>query len=61
MLQTHDIRETRVYQDALKEGREEGAASIIVKMAAKGMSANDIAALLDLDVERVLQIIANSN
>ncbi len=24
MLQIHDIRESRVYQDALQEGREEG-------------------------------------
>ncbi len=64
MLQVHDIRESRVYQEALqegiekglKEGREDGLKeerrSTIAKMAAKKMTATEIAAILELDVEQ---------
>jgi predicted transposase YdaD len=56
MLQVHDIRESRVYQ----EGVEEGLAIAIAKMAAKKMSAEEIAAMLELDVEMVRQVLAKS-
>jgi predicted transposase/invertase (TIGR01784 family) len=69
MLQVHDIRETRVYQEAreegmeegekkgVKKGREEGIALAIEKMAAKKMSAKKIAAILELDIEFVRQVL----
>jgi predicted transposase YdaD len=68
MLQVHDIRETRVYQEAkaegLKEGIDEGVKQerqrhlqdklqAIAKMAALKISADDIAAILGLDVDVV--------
>jgi predicted transposase YdaD len=55
MLQVHDFRETRVYQ----EGVEDGIAKTIAKMAKK-MSAEEIATILELDVEFVRQVLANS-
>jgi predicted transposase/invertase (TIGR01784 family) len=62
MLQIHDIRESKVYQEAVEEGiekgREEGLALAIAKMAAKKISAEEIAAILELDVEMVRQVLA---
>ena len=59
MLQVHDIRETRVYQEAkeegLKEGIEKGVA--IVNLAAKKKSAAEIAAILDVEIELVRQVL----
>ncbi|HEX3150794.1 MAG TPA: Rpn family recombination-promoting nuclease/putative transposase [Gemmataceae bacterium] len=57
MLQVQDIRESRVYQEALEEGREEATNRDIAKLAAKRMSASEIAELLDLDLERVRRVI----
>ena len=54
MLKIHDIRESRVYQEA----REEGIAFAIAKLAAKGMSAEQIAAILELDLAFVNRAIA---
>src|SRR5262249_41201935 len=62
MLQMSDIRQTWIYQDAKEEGRKEGIEEerqrsfqerlrLISKMAALKMSADDIAGILDLDVE----------
>jgi predicted transposase YdaD len=68
MLQVQDIRQTRVYQEALEEGREEGreeglekgrklqAARSIVNMSAKNMPAEEIAAFLEVDLEFVHQV-----
>ncbi|MFO0965257.1 MAG: hypothetical protein U0793_06685 [Gemmataceae bacterium] len=53
MLQLHDIRESRVYQ----EGREEALREVVVKMASHNMSAAEIVRILKLDlavVERAL-------
>jgi predicted transposase/invertase (TIGR01784 family) len=53
MLQVHDIRETRVYQEAkeegLKEGMEKERQRTIAKMARKNMSSGEIAEILGLD------------
>lgn len=74
MLQVHDIRESRVYQEAKEEGLKEGLKKgiekgiekgisiAIAKLAAnKNMSATEIAAILELDVELVRQAMANSD
>ena len=77
MLQVHDIRETRVYQEAkeeglkagkeegLKEGKEEGLkegiAIAIVKMAASKMPAAETAAILEVRIEQVNQVLAGAN
>jgi predicted transposase/invertase (TIGR01784 family) len=68
MLQVHDIRESRVYQEGMEEGRQEGKqegkqeglAIAIAKMAAKSMSVEEIAAILELDVDVVRQALAKS-
>src|SRR5262249_38388329 len=69
MLQVHDIRQTRIYQEAKEEGRREGIElgleqgfergieterqRAIAKMAAMKMSAETIADLLGLEVDVV--------
>jgi predicted transposase/invertase (TIGR01784 family) len=66
MLKIHDIRESRVYREALEEGKEEGLkqgiekgiekgiAKTIAKLASKKkMSVAEIAVLLDMDEEQV--------
>ncbi len=61
MLQLHDIRESRAYQEAreegLEKGRQEGLALAIQKMATKKMSAAEIAAILEADIEMVYQVL----
>lgn len=59
MLQVHDIRETRVYQEAKEEGIKEGTARAIVKLAARKSSAEEIAALLEVDIELVHQVLSD--
>ena len=64
MLQIHDIRESRAYQEAredglrdgLKEGIEKGVA--IARLAAEKKSVAEIAAILKVDVELVRQVLA---
>ena len=56
MLQIHDIRESRAYQETMKEGIEKGVA--IAKLAAEKKSVEEIAAILKVDVELVRQVLA---
>ena len=61
MLQVHDIRQSRVYQEAMEEGRkegrekgrEEGVAFAIAKLVAEKKSAGDIAAMLGLNEDLI--------
>jgi len=57
MLQVKDLRETRVYQEALEEGKKEKAARTIVNMAAKKMPPEEIAALVEVDLEFVQEVL----
>lgn len=63
MLQIHDIRESRAYQEAkeegLKEGIEKGIA--IARLAAEQKSVAEIAAILEVDVELVRQVLAQAD
>jgi predicted transposase YdaD len=59
MLQVHDLRETRVYQEAMEEGLKKGVA--IVKLAAEKKSATEIAAFLEVDIELVRQALAQAD
>jgi predicted transposase/invertase (TIGR01784 family) len=61
MLQVHDIRETRVYQEAKEEGRQEGLAHAILKLAAKKMPAEEIAGILEVDIELVHQVLKDQS
>jgi predicted transposase/invertase (TIGR01784 family) len=72
MLHVHDIRETRVYQEALQEGRQEGRAEgrqegrqEVLAQAISGMMqihipVEKIAEVLKIDVEAVRNVIAQS-
>jgi predicted transposase YdaD len=62
MLKVHDIRETRVYQEAMEEGEELGIekAIAITKLAAKNTPAPEIAAKLKLDIALVRKVISAS-
>lgn len=57
MLHVKDIRETRVYQEAMEEGKQEKAAEIIVNMAAKKVPAEEIAAIVAVDIEFVNEVL----
>ncbi|MCE9534310.1 MAG: Rpn family recombination-promoting nuclease/putative transposase [Planctomycetes bacterium] len=69
MLQILDIRESRVYQEAMEEGEKKGMEKgekkgmekgfAIARLAAQKKSAAEIAAILKLDVELVRQVLAN--
>jgi predicted transposase/invertase (TIGR01784 family) len=61
MLQVHDIRQSRVYQEALQEGIEKGIAiaNEIARLAVKNKSAEEIAKDLKLDVELVRSAMVN--
>jgi predicted transposase/invertase (TIGR01784 family) len=57
MLQVNDIRETRVYKEALEEGEKKGLARAIVKLAAKKMPAEEIAATLEVEIAFVREVL----
>jgi predicted transposase/invertase (TIGR01784 family) len=65
MLQLHDIRESRVYQEAVEEGIEkerqrhlQEKLRSVSKWAALNVSAADIAAILGLDLDQVNKAMA---
>lgn len=67
MLQVHDIRETRVYKEGVEEGIEkerqrnrQEKVNLIAKLAARNLSAAEIADILDLDLEFVLKAIGRT-
>jgi predicted transposase YdaD len=67
MLKIHDIRESRVYQEAKAEGVEEERArqlqerlSSVAHLAEMNMAPNRIADILKLDVDLVLQELAKN-
>ena len=63
MLQIHDIRESRAYQETLEEGRQEGLKEglekgvAIARLAGEKKSVAEIAAILKVDVELVQQVL----
>ena len=68
MLKIHDIRESRIYQEAKEEGAEEERQRIIQEklsyittLADWKMPTTDIAKLLGLDEDLVLKTIGKSN
>jgi|ERR1051326_1654764 gas vesicle protein len=56
-LREHDIREARVDQEAMEEGEKRKAAQAIVNMLAKKMPPKEIAAILEVDIEFVHQVL----
>ena len=62
MFSLSDLRETRVYQEALEEGIEQGELMAklrsIPRLVALGLSFEQIAQALELDIEQVREAIA---
>jgi predicted transposase/invertase (TIGR01784 family) len=64
MFSLSDLRETKVYQEALEEGREEGeekgkeekARQIALKMLSAGFSITEIARFTDLSPDAIEQL-----
>jgi predicted transposase/invertase (TIGR01784 family) len=53
MLQIKGFRETKVYQEALEEGREEGLREVALRLLAKEHSVAEVAELTGLSIQRV--------
>ncbi len=55
-----DLEQTRVYQEAKAEGRQEGREALqlehVLRMLARGMTQQEVAELLGITLERVRQI-----
>jgi predicted transposase/invertase (TIGR01784 family) len=69
MFSLSDLRETKVYQEALEEGREEGREegelsaklNSIPRLLVLGLTIEQIAQALDLEIEQVQQVIEGQN
>ena len=73
MLQIHDIRQSRVYQEALQEGinkgreegvkkgMEEGIRIAVLRMAEEQMTAEKIATILKMNVDLVRTVLATAD
>ncbi len=61
MFKLHDIRKTRVWQEAVEEGREEGRAferrQLVKRLRANGQSMKAIAELMGISVTAVRRLI----
>ncbi|BAZ29882.1 hypothetical protein NIES4074_23290 [Cylindrospermum sp. NIES-4074] len=60
MLNLSLLKQTRVYQEAKEEGKEEGklelALAVVPKLLQRGLSVQEVAELLEVDVESVRQV-----
>lgn len=59
MLQVHDIRETRIYQEAKEEGVAEEKMRLVTVMLQRNMPVSEIAEILGMNVEQVQRISKN--
>lgn len=57
MLQVKDIRETRVYLEAMEEGERKATARHIANLAAKKMPVEEIATALEVEIELVREVL----
>ncbi|MEB3309068.1 MAG: hypothetical protein VKJ02_02440 [Snowella sp.] len=53
MFSLSDLRETKVYQEDLEEGMEKVKSMSIPRLLALGLSVEQIAQALDLEIEKV--------
>ena len=65
ILRSEIMRESVIYQDILEEGREEGVLTAklnsIPRLSALGLSVEQIAQALDLEIEQVPEVIEGQN
>ena len=59
MFSLRDLRETKVYQEALEKGMEKAKLDSIPRLLALGLSLDQIAQALELDVQQVRNAIAS--
>jgi predicted transposase YdaD len=57
MLQVKDIRETRVYREAMEEGKQKATARHIVNLAARQMPVEEIASALEVEIDFVREVL----
>ncbi|MDB9313357.1 DUF2887 domain-containing protein [Spirulina sp. CS-785/01] len=57
MLGLTDLKQTRFYQDAFEEGREEERKNVLQNLLNRGNSPEEIAELVNLPLETVQQIV----
>ncbi|HEX3148194.1 MAG TPA: DUF2887 domain-containing protein [Gemmataceae bacterium] len=57
MLQVKDIRETRVYREAMEEGEQKATARHIVNLAARHMPVEEIASALEVEIDFVREVL----
>lgn len=56
MLNLSLLKQTRVYQEAKEEGKLELALAVVPKLLQRGLSVQEVAELLEVDVESVRQV-----
>lgn len=61
MLGLNELKQSRVYQEALEEGKQEAKLEAIPRMVQFGLSVEAIAQLLDLPLEVVQQVVQQSH
>lgn len=57
MFLVKDIRETRLYQEAMEEGEQKATARYIANLAAKHMPVEEIASALEVEIELVREVL----
>ena len=61
MLGLSELKQTRVYQEALEEGKQEAKLETIPRMMQMGFNLEQIAQALDLPLEVVRQVATKQN
>jgi predicted transposase/invertase (TIGR01784 family) len=59
MFSIGDLKQTRVYQEALEEGIEQGKLAMIPRLSALGLSVEQIAGSLEMEIEQVRQVLTS--
>jgi predicted transposase YdaD len=57
MLNLSVLRQTKVYQEAKEEGKRELISELVQRLIQRGFSVQEVAELLELDVEGVRRVI----
>ncbi len=61
MLGLSELKQTKVYQEALEEGKQQSKLETIPRMVEFGLSLDAIAQLLDLPLEVVQQVVQQTD
>jgi predicted transposase/invertase (TIGR01784 family) len=61
MLGLNELKQTKVYQEALEEGREEGKLAAVPLLLKAGVSVDEIVQQLGLDIQTVREAASQIN